>query len=165
MGSQKKQRHPAGMQQSFLWALPSLVPVQDFVLPTSLNCFAFWTSFWIHPSFSWFCCLGTVGLIWRIYLVCNFGFGLGFPAPGFVLPCFLNLPSPLRLRRVVDLQCLATVMSQGMDYIHAILGSTINNISLVPMTLTNHHQHRCRWKLSGAYDKNKLQRPNLPWPR
>ena len=116
MGSQKKQRHPAGMQQSFLWALPSLVPVQDFVLPTSLNCFAFWTSFWIHPSFSWFCCLGTVGLIWRISLVCNFGFGLGFPAPGFVLPCFLNLPSPLRLRRVVDLQCLATVMSQGMDY-------------------------------------------------
>lgn len=58
MESQKKQRHQAGIPQSFLWAPPSLVLVQNFVLPTSLNCFVFWTSFWIHPSFLGFIVLG-----------------------------------------------------------------------------------------------------------
>lgn len=93
MESLKKQRHQAGIQQSFIWTIPSLMPVKDFALPMSRNCFVFWTAFLV------FICLLLVLLSWD----CSFDSGdfsylklwlwFVFLAPGSMLPCSLNLLS------------------------------------------------------------------------
>lgn len=84
---------PCRQPQSFIWAVPSLIPAMDSVLPMSLKGSVLWNSFWIHTCLvmvllSWDCWLNLGDLSWKIQPL------FGFLASSFILLCSLILETP-----------------------------------------------------------------------